>query len=115
MFAEPGWLLGLLVVAGFGIGYLLLQQRRRRDIMAFTNLALLDKITPARPRWPRHLSMVLVLTAMAVLMVALAGPQALVRVPRDRAVVLLVIDVSLSMQAVDVAPSRLAAAQAATK
>jgi Ca-activated chloride channel family protein len=50
-----------------------------------------------------------------VLTIALAGPQAEARVPRNRATVVLVIDVSLSMQATDVEPSRLAAAQAAAK
>ena len=83
--------------------------------MAFTNLELLDKIAPKRPGWYRHLPAAALIVALAVLTVALAGPQAEARVPRNRATVVLVIDVSLSMQATDVEPSRLAAAQAAAK
>lgn len=115
MFAHPWWLLLLVVVAVLGAGYLVLLRRRRRDVVRFTNLELLDRIAPARPGWPRHVPAAALIAALAVLTVALAGPMAEARVPRNRATVVLVIDVSLSMQATDVEPSRLAAAQAAAK
>lgn len=115
LFAYPWWLLLLLVVAALVAGYVLLLRRRRSDTMAFTNLELLDRIAPKRPgRW-RHLPAAALILAVAVLSIALAGPQAEAKVPRNRATVVLVIDVSLSMQATDVQPSRLTAAQAAAK
>jgi Ca-activated chloride channel homolog len=97
------------------VGYVLLLRRRRRDTVTFTNLELLDRVAPHRPGWYRHLPAAALILALAVLTVALAGPMAEAKVPRNRATVVLVIDVSLSMQATDVAPSRLAAAQAAAK
>ncbi len=115
MFAQPWWLAGLVVVAALAAGYLLLLRRRRRDTVTFTNLELLDRVAPRRPGWYRHLPAALLLVALVVLTIALAGPQAQAKVPRNRATVVLVIDVSLSMQATDVAPNRLAAAQAAAK
>ncbi len=115
MFSTPWWLLLLVVVAALGVGYLVLLRRRRRDVVRFTNLELLDRVAPKRPGWYRHLPAAALITALAVLSIALAGPQAEARVPRNRATVVLVIDVSLSMQATDVAPNRLAAAQAAAK
>lgn len=115
LFAYPWWLLLLLIVAALVAGYVLLLRRRRSDTMAFTNLELLDRIAPKRPgRW-RHLPAAALILAVAVLSIALAGPQAEAKVPRNRATVVLVIDVSLSMQATDVQPSRLTAAQAAAK
>lgn len=115
VFTDPLWLAGLLVVVALAMAYVLLLRRRRRDTMLFTNLELLDRIAPKRPGWYRHLPAAALLIAGALLTVALAGPQAEAKVPRNRATVVLVIDVSLSMQATDVAPSRLAAAQAAAK
>jgi Ca-activated chloride channel family protein len=115
LFAYPWWLFLLVVVAGLAAAYLLLLRRRRRDTMAFTNLELLDRIAPDRPGWWRHIPAAALIMALAVLAIALAGPQAEAKVPRNRATVVLVIDVSLSMQATDVQPSRLAAAQAAAK
>ena len=114
-FASPWWLLGLLVVAALAVGYGWLLRRRRRDVVRFTNLELLETVLPRRPGWPRHVPAVAMILALAVLTVALAAPQALAKVPRNRATVMLVIDVSLSMKATDVAPTRLAAAQAAAK
>jgi Ca-activated chloride channel homolog len=114
-FSAPWWLLGLLVVAALVAGYVVLLRRRRRDVVRFANLELLDRVAPKRPGWWRHVPAVALLTALAVLTVALAGPEAEAKVPRNRATVMLVIDVSLSMQATDVAPTRLAAAQAAAK
>jgi Ca-activated chloride channel family protein len=115
LFADPWWLLLLIVVAALIVGYVLLQRRRRRDTMAFTNLELLDRIAPNRPGWYRHVPAAALIAALAVLTIALAGPQAEAKVPRNRATVVLVIDVSLSMEATDVAPTRIAAAQAAAK
>lgn len=114
-FAHPWWLLLLLGVAALVGGYLVLLRRRRRDTVRFTNLALLEQVAPRRPGWYRHLPAVALITALAVLTVALAGPMAEAKVPRNRATVVLIIDVSLSMQATDVEPSRLAAAQSAAK
>ncbi|MBW0134236.1 VWA domain-containing protein [Pseudonocardia abyssalis] len=115
LFSAPWWLLLLVVVALLAAGYVVLLSRRRRDVVRFTNLELLDRVAPKRPGWHRHLPAVALITSLAVLTIALAGPQAEARVPRNRATVVLVIDVSLSMQATDVEPSRLAAAQSAAK
>ena len=115
MFSAPWWLLLLVVVAVLAAGYVVLLQRRRRDVVRFTNLELLDRVAPQRPGWYRHLPAVALITSLALLTIALAGPLAEARVPRNRATVVLVIDVSLSMQATDVEPSRLAAAQSAAK
>ena len=114
-FSHPWWLLLLLGVAVLVGGYLALLRRRRRDTMRFTNLALLEQVAPRRPGWYRHLPAAALITAAAVLTVALAGPMAEAKVPRNRATVVLIIDVSLSMKATDVEPSRLAAAQSAAK
>ena len=115
MFSHPWWLLLLLVVAALAVGYVLLLRRRRRDTIRFTNLELLERVAPKRPGWYRHVPAAALIAALAVLTVALAGPMAEARVPRNRATVVLVIDVSLSMQAIDVEPNRLAAAQVAAK
>ncbi len=114
-FATPWYLLLLLVVAALAVAYVLLLRRRRRDTMAFTNLELLDRVAPRRPGRLRHLPALALILALTLLSIALAGPTAEARVPRNKATVVLVIDVSLSMQATDVEPTRLAAAQAAAK
>jgi Ca-activated chloride channel homolog len=65
------------------------------------------------PRWRRHLSPLLCLLALVALLASLAGPNAPIMVPREQATVMLVMDVSGSMSATDVRPTRLAAAQRA--
>lgn len=112
-FASPWWLLFLLVVIGLAAGYTHAQLRRRKDAMRFSNFDLLDRITPKQPGALRHVPTALVLVGLLLLTVALAGPLTDQRVPRNRATVVLVVDVSLSMEATDVEPSRLAAAQEA--
>ena len=110
-FSTPGWLGLLAVLALLAAGYVWVQKQRLRHTLRFSNLALLERVAPRTPGWRRHVPPVLLLVALISLTVALAGPTAQARVPRNRATVMLVIDVSLSMQSHDVAPSRLAAAQ----
>lgn len=112
---QPLWLLLLLLVATLAAAYVLLLRRRQRDVVRFTALELLDRVVPRRAGWQRHVPTATILTALVLLTVGLAGPTAEGKVPRNRATVVLVIDVSLSMQAGDVEPSRLVAAQAAAK
>lgn len=114
-FSSPQWLLYLLIVAALVIGYLLVQRRRQRNTLRFTNFALLEKVAPDRPGWFRHIPVLLMVLSLVFFTVALAEPTRDERVPRNRATVILAIDVSLSMQATDVEPSRLQAAQEAAK
>jgi Ca-activated chloride channel family protein len=114
-FTQPWWLLLLLVVGGLVAAYVLLLRRRQRDTLRFSNLEVLEKVANRRPTWQRHAPTAVMLVALVLLTVALAGPTAEAKVPRNRATVMMVIDVSLSMEATDVAPTRLQAAQVAAK
>jgi Ca-activated chloride channel family protein len=112
-FAEPGrlWLLALLPAAV--AGYVVLQRRRRTYTLRFTNLELLETVAPRRPGWRRHVPAALMLAALGLLVTALGRPTVSRPVPREQAGVMLVIDVSLSMAATDIAPDRITAAKAA--
>jgi Ca-activated chloride channel family protein len=114
-FTAPWWFLLFVVIAGLVVGYIVVQRMRRKRVMRFTNLELLEKVVPKRPSRLRHLPAIVLIAALMLLTTAMAGPTAEQRVPRNRATVLLVIDVSLSMQASDVQPTRLQAAQVAAK
>jgi Ca-activated chloride channel homolog len=114
-FLAPAWLWLLVAVAALVAGYVVLQLRRTKYVARFSNVELLGSVAPRRPGWRRHLTFALLLIGLTVLSVGVARPAAAVRVPRDRATVVMAIDVSLSMQATDVLPSRLQAAQQAAK
>jgi Ca-activated chloride channel homolog len=114
-FLEPFLLLGLLLLPVLLGLYLWAQRRRQRYAVRFTNLDLLANLAPRRPAWRRHVPPVLYLAAIAALVVGLARPTMMVPVPREDATVILAIDVSGSMQATDVAPSRLDAARTAAR
>jgi Ca-activated chloride channel homolog len=111
--AAPSGLWWLVAVAALAAAYVVVQLRRPRYQVRFTNLELLDVVAPERPRWRRHLAALAFLAALVALTLAAARPQTEVRVAEELATVVLAIDVSLSMAATDVAPSRLEAAQAA--
>ncbi|MGZ4540069.1 MAG: VWA domain-containing protein [Blastococcus sp.] len=115
-FQSPLWLFALLAVAALVGLYVLLQLRRKAYAARFTNVALLGSIVPRRPGWRRHLAFGVVALGMSALVVSLAVPSAQVRVPRERATVMMALDVSLSMKATDIEPTRFQAMQkAATK
>jgi Ca-activated chloride channel family protein len=114
-FAAPWWFLMLLAVAAVIVAYVVTQRMRRKRTIRFANLELLEKIAPKSQGWIRHLPAALIILSLLLFTVALAGPTAEQKVPRNRATVMLVIDVSLSMESTDVAPTRLAAAQVAAK
>ena len=80
---------------------------------AFSSPALAASVTPRRPGWRRHAPVIVLGLALAALIVAAAKPQKTVAVPVRSAAFMLANDVSDSMKATDVAPSRLAAAQRA--
>ena len=114
-FAHPWLFLFLLFIVGLVALYVITQQSRKKRILRFANMELLESVAPQRPAKWRHLSAILLICSLVLLTIAMAGPQNDVRIPRNRAVVMLVIDVSQSMRATDVEPSRLAAAQEAAK
>jgi Ca-activated chloride channel family protein len=113
MFDSAQWLWLLLGVFALAAVYVVLQLRRRRYVARFSNAGLLASIAPKRPGWRRHLTFAMLLLALTVLSVGVARPTAAVRVPREEATVMLALDVSLSMQATDVLPTRIDAAKKA--
>jgi Ca-activated chloride channel family protein len=114
-FQHVWWLLFLFLIFGLVVAYILAQLARKRRVLRFANMELLESVAPQRPNTWRHLPAILLIASLLLFTIAMAGPTQDVRIPRNRAVVMLVIDVSQSMRADDVAPSRLVAAQEAAK
>lgn len=115
-FEQPAWLWLSLVAVALVIAYVIAQKRRSQYAVRFATLPMLAKVTPKRPGWRRHAPAFAFLAAIIVLTIAIARPVADVRVPRERATVIVAMDVSNSMAATDVEPNRFEVAkQAATE
>ncbi len=115
-FLEPGRLWLLLVVAALGIGYIASLAWRRAAQVRFTQVDLLDRVVPKRPRWRRHVIAVLQLLGLAAAVVAIARPvERTSERTRSEGRILVLFDVSLSMEATDVAPNRLESAKEAAR
>jgi Ca-activated chloride channel homolog len=110
-FASPYLLLALLLVPLVLAVALWLDRRRAKYAVAYTNLDLLASVASTRSQWRRFVPLALFLLALACAATALARPRATISVPSTRATVVLLVDVSGSMRAADVKPSRLGAAQ----
>jgi Ca-activated chloride channel family protein len=113
-FGHPLLLVTLLIVPAAIGAFLLAERRRMRYALRFTNLEVLASVARGGA-WRRYAPFVLFLVAVAALCVGVARPRATTMVPQERATVILVIDVSRSMDAKDVKPSRLLAAEAAVR
>ena len=114
-FAAPLVLVLLLAIPALVALYGAHQRDRRRAAAAFAAPAMTPSVAPNRPRWRLHVPMLAFLLALAILILAAARPQKTVAVPVERASIMLITDVSGSMQATDVRPTRLVAARAAAK
>lgn len=113
-FKSP-WLLLALVVLAIAIGLWILADRRRaRYTVRYTNVDVLATVVSGRS-WLRYVPSGLVALGVAVLLVGLARPEVTRSLLRERATVILVVDTSRSMQAQDVEPTRLGAAQEALR
>lgn len=111
-FDHPVRLLLLVAVVALAVAYVVLQRRRPRHAVTLPGL---DLIAGALPKlgWRRHVATTAMLVALAGATTAFASPTAEVKVPRERATIVVALDVSLSMAATDVSPDRLTAAKAA--
>lgn len=114
-FLSPAWLLLTLAVLALAGAYVFVQLRRKTYAVRFTNTALLRSIAPKGPGWRRHVAAAAFLLCLLVLATGMAKPSTDVRVPLERATVVMAVDVSLSMRANDVTPDRFIAAKEAAK
>jgi Ca-activated chloride channel homolog len=110
-FLSPARLWLLLLVAALAVAYVVQQRRKPAYALRFSELDLLASVLPRSAAWKRHVPAVLVLLALAALTTAFAQPTGEVEVPRERATVVVALDVSLSMLADDVSPDRITAAK----
>lgn len=110
-FIAPGRLWLLVVPLLLLAGYIVLLRRKSHHGMRYTNTSILDAILPVQSQWLRHVTVGLALLSLVFLAFAWARPQGTDHVPRERATVVLIIDCSSSMEAIDLEPSRFAVAQ----
>ena len=114
-FGTPLALLCLAVLPLAVIAHVVAQRRRRRYPVRFTALSALAQVAIEEPRWRRQIPAALLALALLALVMSSARPQRTVDVPVERATVVLVTDVSRSMSATDVSPTRLEAARRAAQ
>ena len=114
-FTAPWRLVLVLGVVALSAVYVWLQSRRPTYAARFTELDLLASVAPSRPGWRRHVPAGLLLLSLLALTIAFAKPTADVNVPRERATIVVALDTSASMQAVDVSPDRFTAAKESAK
>lgn len=110
-FLEPIRLWLLLGVLALLVAYVVLQRRRPKYAVRFTELDLLASLVPRSAAWRRHVPAGLLLLSLTALVTAFARPEADVQVPRERATVIVALDTSISMEATDVSPDRISAAR----
>ncbi len=114
-FDWPIALLALVLVPALVALYIVRERRRTAFASGFTNPALLPNVVDRKPGVRRHVPLILLLLGLTAVVLGVARPHATVSVKREEATVVLALDVSRSMKADDVEPTRLGAAQDAAK
>ncbi len=112
-FRSPWLLAALVLIPAVVAAYVASRRRRTRRVAALAGQGLATTAAGRRAGWRRHVPFVLFAAALTLLVVALARPVATVKTPRRQATVVLAIDVSNSMAAADVKPTRIEAAKTA--
>jgi Ca-activated chloride channel homolog len=112
-FMRPDRLWWLLLIPLLVALYAFLLYRRRNRSRSASSIVGLEKVLPKQQAWKRHAAVVAALLSLAALNVAFAQPKGEVDVPRERATIVIALDVSRSMLAEDVLPNRMDAAKAA--
>ncbi len=112
MFLAPERFALIVVPLVLALLYVLRQRRRRAYVVRYTDLDLIDTVAPRRPGLRRHVVAGVYVMAAALLVIAAARPALATEVPNEPTVIL-AFDTSISMEATDVAPSRLLAAREA--
>jgi len=112
-FYSPGRLWLLMIIPVLLVAYILIVRQRSTHGMRYTNTTVLGEVLPKESQWLRHVIVALSILSMLALGLAWARPVGMDKVPQERATVILVVDVSWSMTATDVAPTRLDAAKTA--
>jgi Ca-activated chloride channel family protein len=110
-FDQPLALLALLAIPALVAAYVVFEQRRRAAGARFATLALLPNLVERVPSARRHLPVAILLVALTAMIFGVARPHANLTVSRKEATIILALDVSRSMTATDVRPTRLQAAR----
>jgi len=114
-FIWPEMLAWLIVVPLLVAAYVYWLRRKKKGAVRYPSLALLKAAMGRGDRIRRHVPPALLLLSLIAMLVAIARPTAMVTLPSQQQTIILAIDVSLSMRASDVEPTRMGAAQAAAK
>ena len=114
-FIWPVMLFSLVLIPLFIAAYLLMQRRRRKLTASYSNLGFGSGGKGSQPGARRHVPVVFFFLGLTILAIALARPQAVVALPKQEGTVILAFDVSGSMAADDIKPTRMQAAQAAAR
>ena len=114
-FFNPERLWALIILPILVIAYIVLLRLKRNRGMRYTQTGIVGAVLPKQSQWRRHVSVAMVLCALIAITGAWARPAGTEKVPRERATVVLVLDLSQSMQATDIPPTRLDASKQAAK
>jgi Ca-activated chloride channel homolog len=113
LWADALWL--LLLIPALVVAYILLQRRRQKYALRYASLSVVKEALGRGPGWRRHIPPIFFLLGLTAMILAIARPAAIILLPSQQGTVILTIDVSGSMQAQDMKPSRLEAAKVAAR